>query len=136
MQTITKQTKSLLVDLDNHTKDFNNPIIKAFKYKGAVYGFAAYYIVEDKLKLTQTNINNVDLLVDSENKTYKVHTTKDVSPAFTKGYARSKCGVDIKTHLINQSDYLCILEEPKNNKEILTIFKTTDVIVNDKGILQ
>lgn len=135
MQTISKQTKSMLVDLSTMTADTNNPIIKAFKHKGSVFGFAAYYIVADKLNLTQTTINNVDLLVDEENKTYKVCTTKDVCPSFTKGIGRSKDNLNIKTHLVNQSDYLCILEQPKNNKSILTIFKTTDILVDQTGII-
>ena len=135
MQTISKQTKSMLVDLSTMRSDTNNPIIKAFKHKGSVFGFASYYIVADKLNLTQTTINNVDLLLDSDNKTYKVCTTKDICPSFTKGIGRSKSGIDIKTHLVNQSDYLCILEQPKNDKSILTIFKTTDILVDQAGII-
>ena len=78
---------------------------------------------------------NVDLLLDSDNKTYKVYTTKDICPSFTKGIGRSKSGIDIKTHLVNQSDYLCILEQPKNDKSILTIFKTTDILMDQAGII-
>jgi hypothetical protein len=62
-------------------------------------------------------------------------TTKDICPSFTKGIGRSKSGIDIKTHLVNQSDYLCILEQPKNDKSILTIFKTTDILVDQAGII-
>ena len=43
MQTISKQTKSMLVDLSTMISDTNNPIIKAFKNKGSVFGFASYY---------------------------------------------------------------------------------------------
>ena len=43
MQTISKQTKSMLVDLSTMISDTNNPIIKAFKHKGSVFGFASYY---------------------------------------------------------------------------------------------
>jgi hypothetical protein len=118
MQTISKQTKSMLVDLSTMISDTNNPIIKAFKNKGSVFGFASYYIVADKLNLTQTTINNVDLLLDSDNKTYKVCTTKDICPSFTKGIGRSKSGIDIKTHLVNQSDYLC-------NTGLIVIYQTS-----------
>ena len=75
MQTISKQSRSLLVDIDKYIPDASNPLAKAFKHKGSVFGFTAPYIVEDVLKLTQTTINNVDLLVDSEGFTYKVFTT-------------------------------------------------------------
>ena len=135
MQTISKQSKSMLVDIDKYIPDTSNPLAKVFKHKGSVFGFASYYIVADKLNLTQTTINNVDLLLASDNKTYKVCTTKDICPSFTKGIGRSKSGIDIKTHLVNQSDYLCILEQPKNNKSILTIFKTTDILVDQAGII-
>ena len=109
---------------------------KAFKHKGSVFGFTAPYIVEDVLKLTQTTIDNVDLLVDSEGFTYKVFTTRDVCPAFTKGYGRVKQGINLRNHLILQSDNLVILEQPKNGKSVMTLFKTVNVVLDNKGIIQ
>lgn len=136
MQTISKQSKSLLVDIDKYIPDTSNPLAKAFKHKGSVFGFTAPYIVEDVLKLTQTTINNVDLLVDSEGFTYKVFTTRDVCPAFTKGYGRVKQGINLRNHLILQSDNLVILEQPKNGKSVMTLFKTINVVLDNKGIIQ
>lgn len=136
MQTISKQSKAAIVDISKFTADFNNPLVKAFKQRGAVFGFTAYFIVSDYLNLTQTRINDVDLLVNSEGKTYKVCTTKDIGTAYTKGIGRSKNGIDIKTHIVNQSDYLAILEPPVNNICNLIVFKTTDVVLDNKGIIQ
>ena len=101
-----------------------------------MFGFTAPYIVEDVLKLTQTTIDNVDLLVDSEGFTYKVFTTRDVCPAFTKGYGRVKQGINHRNHLILQSDNLVILEQPKNGKSVMTLFKTVNIVLDNKGIIQ
>jgi len=133
MKTMTQQTKSKLVDISDYTKDYNNPIVKAFNARGQVFGFAAYFIVAEQLDLTPSVFEDGNFLVDKEGKTYKVLTTKDVSPSFTKGYARSKSGVDIKSFLVLQCDYLVILEQPKDGKSVLTIFKTTDLILDEKG---
>ena len=136
MQTVSKQSKSMLVDIDKYIPDTSNHLAKAFKHKGSVFGFTAPYIVEDILKLTQTTIDNVDLLVDSEGFTYKVFTTRDVCPDFTKGYGRVKQGINLRNHLILQSDNLVILEQPKNGKSVMTLFKTVNVVLDNKGIIQ
>ena len=133
MKTQTPQFKSKLVNIANYTKDFSNPIIRAFNARGQVFGFAAYFIVAEQLELTPSVFEDGNFLVDNQGKTYKVLTTKDVSPSFTKGYARSKSGVDIKNFLVLQCDYLVILEQPRNGNSILTVFKTTDLILDDKG---
>lgn len=133
MITQSKQRFAKLVDISALTKEHNNPIIGAFKTKGQVFGFAAPFIVADELKLTQTNINGQDLLVDSDGKTYKVVSTTDVAPSFTKGYARSKDGVNIKRELVLLCDNLCILERPVDGKSTMTVFKTTDLILDNSG---
>lgn len=136
MQTQTKQLKSKLVDINNWIKDHNSPLTKAFMNKGQVFGFTSYYIVENELNLTQTIINKVELLVDSEGKTYKTFTTRDVAPAFTKGTGRNKHGINFKQELMNLCDYVVILEHPKNGKCVLTLFRTVDLILDDKGFIQ
>lgn len=135
MRTQTRQLLSKLVDIDDISKDFSNPVIKAFKQKGQVFGFVAPFIVADELQLTHSNINGADLLVDADGLTYKINTTPDVAPAFTKGYGRSKDGIDTKNILILMCDRVCILEQPKGGKSILTVFKTTDLILDNKGCI-
>ena len=39
MQTVSKQSKSMLVDIDKYIPDTSNPLAKAFKHKGSVFGF-------------------------------------------------------------------------------------------------
>ena len=133
MKTVTQQTKSKLVDISSYTKDYNNPIVKAFNQRGQVFGFAAYFIVAEQLNLTTSVFDDGNFLTDAQGKTYKVLTTRDVSPSFTKGYARSKNGVDIKSFLVLQCDYLVILEQPRDGNSVLTVFKTTDLLLDDKG---
>ena len=43
MQTVSKQSKSMLVDIDKYVPDASNPLAKAFKHKGSVFGFTAPY---------------------------------------------------------------------------------------------
>ena len=133
MITQSPQINAKLVDISKITEDYTNPLVKAFKSKGQVFGFTAPFIVADELSLTLTNIDNMDMLVDMEGLTYKVMTTRDIAPAFTKGYGRNRQGIDIKSKLVNSCDRICILEQPKDGKSVMTIFRTTSIILDDKG---
>lgn len=133
MKTVTPQQRSILVDIGQYTQDRSNPIVKVFLTKGQVFGFVAPQIVSEKLNLTLSNQDGIDLLIDEEGLSYKVVTTKDLAPAFTKGFGRSKAGTDAKQQLNLLCDRVCILERPVDGKSILTIFKTTDVILDHKG---
>jgi hypothetical protein len=135
MSTLSKPSKSFTVDISKYTKEKSNPIIKAFLRKGSVFGFAAYFIVQDHLGLVEGDFDDVDLLLDEEGKTYKVFTTKDLAPSFTKGCGRSKDKVDFKTHLMLQSDYICILEKPFSGKCLLNIYRPCNIKLSEKGIL-
>lgn len=90
MITQSPQINAKLVDISKITEAYTNPLVKAFKSKGQVFGFTAPFIVADELSLTLTNIDNTDMLVDMEGLTYKVMTTRDIAPAFTKGYGRNR----------------------------------------------
>lgn len=135
MQTKTKQLKAMIVDLQPYTKELSNPLVKAFNAKGQVFGFTCPYIVADKLNLIFSNIDGVDYLVDNDNKTYRVVSTRDLSPAFSKGIGRNKNGINFKQNLVLSCDRVCILEKPFNGKSTLTIFKTVDLILDDRGNL-
>lgn len=137
MKTESEQVKSKRVNISELTKDRANPIIKAFNLKGQVFGFAAYFIVADALKLTPQNFEGTDLLVDDEGRTYKVTTTTDLFPAYTKGYGRDKSDLlNIKNFLIMQSDFIVLLEPPVDGYSVLTVFKTTKLVLTGKGKLK
>lgn len=137
MKTESEQFKSKRINISGLTKDRSNPIIKSFLLKGQVFGFAAYYIAADSLELTPQNFEGIDLLVDEEGKTYKVTTTTDLFPAYTKGFGRDKNSLlNIKNFLIMQSDSIILLEPPVEGYSVLTVFKTTKLVVSEKGKLK
>ena len=130
----TKSTLTMKIDIRDLIKA-NNPLSKSLNYYGQVFGFASTFIVADALGLIMSNIDGEDVMIDKNNQCYRIITTNNVAPAFTKGYGRSKDGVDIKTYNMMRWDMVCVLDKPIDGFCELNVYKTTQLILNERGII-
>ena len=56
MITQSPQINAKLVDISKITEDYTNPLVKAFKSKGQVFGFTAPFIVAHCIKCKKCKI--------------------------------------------------------------------------------
>ena len=126
------------IDVQHH---LTKTVRRSFNVNGQAYAQTIPFILEDHFP--DLNLLFLDkgklVLEDKEGSRYKVVCSKtksyDVAPSFTKGFARSKEGVDWKTELSKVCDNVILVDISSVDEVILRFERVKDLVGNDKGVV-